>query len=176
MIFITLGTHEQPFDRIIREVNRLIKQDIIKEEVFMQVGYCYNIIPLCPHEEFLSLVEMNEYIKKARVAVVHGGLGSIMQVFINKKIPVVVPRQAQFGEHVDDHQVLFSKRIAGDKKILAVFDIEELGDKIVNYEKELIRLGISEDPEKDMEKKSRVFASKLDKICRELVKKPDNDI
>lgn len=176
MIFVTLGTHEQPFDRIIREINRLIKQGIIKEEVFMQVGYCYNTTPLCSYDNFLSMAEMNEYMKKARVVVVHGGLGSIVQAFINKKVPVVVPRQSQFGEHVDDHQVLFSKRIADDKKIIVVFDIQELGDKIINYDRELTRLGISGDPEKDIEKRSKIFASKLDKICRKLVKKTNNDI
>ena len=176
MIFVTLGTHEQPFDRIIIEINRLIKKGAIEEEVFMQVGYRYNTIPVCPYEQFLSMTEMNDHIKKARVVVVHGGLGSIMQAFINKKVPVVVPRQSQFGEHVDDHQLLFSKRIADDKKIIAVFDIEELGDKLLNYSSELTRLGISGDPGKDIEKRSKIFASKLDKICRELVKKTNNDI
>ncbi len=176
MIFVTLGTHEQPFDRIIREINRLIKQGIIKEEIFMQVGHRYNIIPACPYEKFLSMIEMDEYMKKARIVVVHGGLGSIIQAFINKKVPIVVPRQVQFGEHVDDHQLLFSKRIAGDKKVITVFDIQELGDKILNYSRELIRLGISGNPGKDIEKRSKIFASKLDKICRELVKKTNNDI
>ena len=47
MIFVTLGTHEQPFDRLIGEINHIIEKNIITEDFFVQVGYRYNIIPNC---------------------------------------------------------------------------------------------------------------------------------
>ncbi len=39
MIFVTVGTHEQPFNRLIKEVDRLVETGIIKDEVFIQTGY-----------------------------------------------------------------------------------------------------------------------------------------
>lgn len=38
MIFVTVGTHEQPFNRLIQEVDRLKRENIIKDEVQMQTG------------------------------------------------------------------------------------------------------------------------------------------
>jgi UDP-N-acetylglucosamine transferase subunit ALG13 len=172
MIFITLGTHEQPFNRLIKEINHLVKDNIIQEEVFMQAGYINEVAPSVPHERFISSAEMDVYLKKARVIIVHGGLGSIVRALNNKKIPIVVPRQKKFGEHVDDHQVIFSSKLSMEKKIIAVLDIRELGGKILNYESELTRLGMSENREKDFKKRADIFAGKLDKICQDLVRKP----
>lgn len=33
MIFVTVGTHEQPFNRLIKEVDRLVADGKIKEKV-----------------------------------------------------------------------------------------------------------------------------------------------
>ena len=44
MIFVTVGTHEQQFDRLIKEVDRLKKENLIQDEVFIQTGYS-NYIP-----------------------------------------------------------------------------------------------------------------------------------
>ena len=51
------------------------------------------------------------------------------------KTPIVVPRQHQFNEHVNDHQVEFARNV--EKRmgtIIPVEDIEELGDVITNYD------------------------------------------
>ena len=37
MIFVTVGTHEQPFNRLIQEVDRLKRENIIKDEVMVDV-------------------------------------------------------------------------------------------------------------------------------------------
>ena len=39
MIFVTVGTHEQPFDRLIKKIDELKRDDIITEEVFIQTGF-----------------------------------------------------------------------------------------------------------------------------------------
>ena len=51
------------------------------------------------------------------------------------KTPIVVPRQHQFDEHVNDHQVDFSRNVAQRMgTIILVEDIETLGDIIKNYD------------------------------------------
>ena len=48
------------------------------------------------------------------------------------KIPIVVPRQKTFGEHVNDHQVDLAAGGAG-RQNCSVYDIGELGSKIEEY-------------------------------------------
>ena len=48
---------------------------------------------------------MNELVEKARIVITHGGPSSFLMVLQKGKIPIVVPRQKQFDEHVNDHQV-----------------------------------------------------------------------
>lgn len=51
------------------------------------------------------------------------------------KTPIVVPRQHQFNEHVNDHQVEFARNVAQRMgTIIPVEDIETLGDIITNYD------------------------------------------
>ena len=39
MIFVTVGTHEQPFDRLIQYVDQLKKEKVIEEDIVMQTGF-----------------------------------------------------------------------------------------------------------------------------------------
>ena len=52
------------------------------------------------------------------------------------KIPIVVPRNQMFGEHVNNHQVEFAKEYY-DKNglIIPVFNIDDIADTIVCYDK-----------------------------------------
>lgn len=42
MIFVTVGTHEQQFDRLVRCVDRLKAEGKITEEVMIQTGFSKN--------------------------------------------------------------------------------------------------------------------------------------
>ena len=78
---------------------------------------------------------MLENVKNARIVITHGGPSSFIVPLQIGKVPIVVPRQHKFNEHVNDHQVEFvrdvSKRMG---TIIDVEDIEELGDVISNYD------------------------------------------
>ena len=39
MIFLPVGTHEQPFDRLIKAIDEFVEEGVIQQEVFMQIGY-----------------------------------------------------------------------------------------------------------------------------------------
>jgi UDP-N-acetylglucosamine transferase subunit ALG13 len=49
---------------------------------------------------------------EAAVVVCHGGPGTILGARHLGAVPIVVPRQHRLGEHVDDHQVAFARRLA----------------------------------------------------------------
>ena len=173
MIFVTVGTHEQPFDRLIREVDRLKAQSVISDEVFIQLGYSRYIPTHCKYQQFLGYPQWEAMVKDAHIVITHGGPGSIMLALHNGKVPIAVPCTRQYGEHVDDHQLQFVKRMEQKGRLLAVYEIEELHEKIVNYDALVHELypqgsekitGIQDVSE---------FARRLDIICKDLLERKE---
>lgn len=134
MIFVTVGTHEQPFDRLVGEIDRLVESGAIKEDVFIQRGFGTRAPQHCPSTELVPPAEMTRYVHAARLVVTHGGPGSILLPLSLGKPPIVVPRQSRFGEHVDDHQVAFARRLAALKKVVTIEEISLLADAIMGYD------------------------------------------
>lgn len=130
MIFVTVGTHEQQFNRLIKYVDRMESD----EEIIIQRGYSDYEPRNCKWEDMMPYPQMVENVKAARIVITHGGPSSIMMPLQMGKIPIVVPRQKKFGEHVNDHQVEFIKKISETAAIIPVYDIDDLKDIIDNYD------------------------------------------
>ena len=135
MIFVTVGTHEQGMDRLLIELDRLIENKLIECEVVAQIGYSDYKPKNYKYKELISYDEMDELVKKADIVITHGGPGSIFHAIHYKKVPIVVPRNPVYNEHVDEHQILFCKRLVANKRIIPVYEIKELGNCILNYDK-----------------------------------------
>lgn len=133
MIFVSVGTHEQQFDRLIKFIDDLKTKGKINEEVYIQSGYSKYESRQCKYKNLIQHAEMVDQIRNCRIFICHGGPGTIFLAFKNKKIPVVVPRMKKYGEHVDNHQVDFVKRLEGKKKIVAVYEINDLKKVILNF-------------------------------------------
>lgn len=131
MVFVTVGTHEQPFDRLVRAVDGLVADGALTEPVFVQTGYCTYEPEHCEWERFVPAPEMGRRMEEADVVVTHGGPSSFVEAMAAGKVPVVVPRLSRFGEHVNDHQDAFvrlvAERLGG---IVPVYDVADLGGAI----------------------------------------------
>ena len=136
MIFVTVGTHEQQFNRLVEEVDKLKEDGVIKEDVFIQTGFSTYEPKHCQWSKLISYKEMNNKIKEARIIITHGGPASFIAPLQIGKIPIVVPRQEKCGEHVNDHQLEFAKNVEErNKNIIPVYDIKDLKEKILDYDK-----------------------------------------
>lgn len=134
MIFVTVGTHEQPFDRLLKEVDYLVEKGVITEEVFIQTGYSTYIPKYCKWSKLLSFDKMNELMEKADIIITHGGPATFMSAIAKGKKPIVVPRLEKYGEHVNDHQLDFSKQVRDRyNSILVVEEVVDL-ENYVNQE------------------------------------------
>ncbi|WP_312065993.1 glycosyltransferase [Leuconostoc lactis] len=111
MIFVTVGTHEQSFNRLIEAVDNLVRDNQIVEPVFMQIGYSTYLPKYTEYSKFLDFEKMNHMIESADVIVTHGGPASFLNAISSGKRPVVVPRQLKFNEHVNNHQIEFVEQI-----------------------------------------------------------------
>ena len=136
MIFITVGTHEQSFDRLLKCIDKMIEDGQINEEVIVQKGYTdyepknYKAEKLIPYEQ------MQENIKNARIVVTHGGPASFIAPLSIGKIPIVVPRKKEFNEHVNNHQLEFAREVSKRMKNIIVAETdEEIINSIMNYDK-----------------------------------------
>ena len=134
MIFVTNGTHEQAFNRLIRKMDELVESGVITEEVIAQIGYETEEPKHIKWERLFPYEMMSELYDQARIIITHGGPASFIMALEKNKIPIVVPRKAELGEHINDHQVIFCNEVANRKKnIIVVNDISTLGDVILNY-------------------------------------------
>ena len=134
MIFVTVGTHEQPFNRLVECVDNLKRDGLIDEEVIVQIGYCTYEPKYCTWKKLFPYKKMVELVDKARIVITHGGPSSFIMPLRVGKTPIVVPRKYEFDEHVNNHQVAFSKAVAERMgTICVVEDVEKLGETIKNY-------------------------------------------
>lgn len=92
-----------------------------------------------------------------------GGPASFIMPLQIGKTPIVVPRQHQFNEHVNDHQVEFARNVAQRMgTIIPVEDINTLGDIITNYDQIVAGMGHG------MSSNNAKFNEELEKLVDEL--------
>jgi UDP-N-acetylglucosamine transferase subunit ALG13 len=122
MIVVTVGTHEQPFDRLLTAVAGLGDQ----EPLLVQYGT--GTIASGPGKwvDFLSFDELAERAKGARAFICHAGVGSIVLARRCGHRPIIMPRRPEHGEHVDEHQLELSRRLHAAGLVTVVEDALEL--------------------------------------------------
>lgn len=141
MIFVTVGTHEQPFNRLLKCIDKMVEDGKIKEKVIIQKGYTEYEPVHCESYKLIGYDEMQKYIEEARIVITHGGPASFIAPISIGKIPVVVPRRYKYNEHVNDHQLEFVRQIEKRmKNIIVAENEEEIIDSIVNYDKKIEEL------------------------------------
>lgn len=140
MIFVCCGTQVYQFDRLLIELDNLIKNGVIeKDELFVQTGTLNYIPKYYSYKPFLSHEEFDEYILKADLIISHGGTGALIGASKLGKNIIAVPRLKQFGEHVDDHQIQIVKILEKHGYIRAVYDINSLGNTIIDAKERPIK-------------------------------------
>lgn len=165
MIFVTVGTHEQPFNRLIKKVDELVASGDIKEKVVVQTGFSTYKPKHCEAHKMMSFDEMQQALKDARIVITHGGPSSFIEALQFGKVPIVVPRQEKYHEHVNDHQVEFTKLIAKRmNNIIPVYDVNNLLNTINDYN-EITKI---KNPGESSNNKQ--FNEKLEKIVTDLLK------
>jgi UDP-N-acetylglucosamine transferase subunit ALG13 len=114
MIVYTLGTIFFPFDRAINWLQILLEEEIIAEHVLLQHGATSTAKlthPLLTSVTSLSLEEMHSAVKQSSLVISHAGQGSTRMLAELGASFVLIPRLKRYGEHVDDHQLLFARAV-----------------------------------------------------------------
>ena len=131
MIFVTLGTQDKPFNRLLEAIDKEIDKGNIKGEVVVQAGCTkyesknnMKVFDLIPMDEFDKL--MNE----CDLLITHGGVGSIVGGLNKNKKVIAVPRLEKYGEHVNDHQLQIIENFDKAGYIIGCINLDDLEDKL----------------------------------------------
>ena len=130
MIFVTLGTQDKEFTRLLEAIDREIEKGNIKECVVVQAGYTKYESKNMEIFDLISTDEFNKYIKSSDLIITHGGAGSILTAIKNNKKVIAAARLYKYKEHTNDHQKQIVKEFADEGYILELRDFNKLGKLI----------------------------------------------
>lgn len=120
--FVTTGSHDQPFTRLLDAVEDAAARGRLPTPVLVQAGAGADRAAADDVRRiaYLSPGEFAEAVAQAELVVTHGGAGAIATVLRSGKRPVVMARRAADGEHVDDHQRELVDKLADLDLVVAV--------------------------------------------------------
>lgn len=134
MIFVTVGTHYQGFERLIKKMDEIAGN--IDEEVVAQIGSTKYEPKNMTYFSFTEDEEQFlELCKKARIIITHAGIGNLFKIHSFQKPAIIVPRSKKFNEVVDDHQLEITEVLKNEEEAVVVYDIEDLEDALKKAKK-----------------------------------------
>jgi UDP-N-acetylglucosamine transferase subunit ALG13 len=126
LILVTLGTHPKPMDRLVVALEDILASGVVDDEIIITAP-AYGEQPSRARALGIQPFDvLTEMARTARAMITHGGPASIALAFSCGHIPLVVPRDPAFGEHVDDHQIRFAAWLAERRDITVVLDMADL--------------------------------------------------
>ena len=135
MIFVTLGTQDKSFKRLLDDIQECINKGIINDKVIVQAGYTKYDSKNMQIFDLLDKDEFDKYIKECDLLITHGGVGSILTGLKNNKKVIASPRLFKYNEHMNDHQKQIVSRFSEMGYILAYNDGDSLGDVLEKSKK-----------------------------------------
>ncbi len=127
-IFVTVGSQQFQFNRLLKELNKL---DNSKYEIFAQIGNSSYMPTNYAYTPFLNPQEFKNHINKADLIITHAGTGAIMNSLKLNKPIIAVARLAKYHEHVDNHQLEIVRLFQQKNYIIGLEEVDNL-DKIIN--------------------------------------------
>ena len=97
-VFVTVGTREEPFTRLIQGVEDLVRKGVIKQKVIVQTGYTKFTSDIMEVFNVSSLEKTNELIMNAHYVITQESSGIGSQCLKCGTRFIVMPRDYQYGE------------------------------------------------------------------------------
>lgn len=128
LVFVTVGTDHHRFDRLMDAMDEWTTRNP-GVGVFVQHGTAHPVRG-AESSPFLRPERFRELLAAASAVVCPGGPGGIMETRAAGLRPIVMPRRGSLGEHVDDHQLAFSRFLAEHDLVTLAEDAGDLFDAL----------------------------------------------
>lgn len=158
MIFVTLGTQDKPFNRLLEVLEKEILDGKIKERVVVQAGCTNYKSDVMEVFDLISLDKFEEMMNNCDLLITHGGVGSVISGLSKGKKVIAVARLARYGEHVNDHQLQIVENFNEQGYIIGLSDVNSLSEALTKVK--------SFEP-----KKYKSNTDKMIKLVEELIEK-----
>jgi UDP-N-acetylglucosamine--N-acetylmuramyl-(pentapeptide) pyrophosphoryl-undecaprenol N-acetylglucosamine transferase len=119
--FVAVGTHGEPYHRLLRMVERAADAGVLPRPIVAQTGAAEWRAPGVESRRWMSRGEVEQSLRDAEVVVCHGGAGILSSALSAGRRPLVAPRRARLGEHIDDHQEQLAGKLA-ERRLAVVLD------------------------------------------------------
>jgi UDP-N-acetylglucosamine transferase subunit ALG13 len=136
LIFLCVGSREYQFDRLLKEIDNLLKENKIDEEVFAQIGQS-NYKP--KHYQYVRYMSPDDFRQKqldADLIISHGGTGALVAALKLGKKVIAVPRLVKYQEHIDDHQIQVCDMLEKQQYLKVVYEMSDLYGMIQQVKKQ----------------------------------------
>jgi UDP-N-acetylglucosamine transferase subunit ALG13 len=127
VIFVTVGTHTAPFDRLVQAADAYAVAS--GEDVVIQRGAAGYIPKVARSFTFCDSSEMERLIVESQLVVCHAA-DTILDAIRLRRPVIAVPRRRRFREHLNDHQVHLAAALADRSVVIAVDDLNGLSAAI----------------------------------------------
>lgn len=121
---VTLGTERFPFPRALDQALPALPDGV---EALIQTGHTPPPGTSLPSRPWVPASELLRAVAAADVVITHAGVGSVLATLRAGKHPVVIPRHATLGEHVDNHQLELATTVADQGLATVVAPDDDLG-------------------------------------------------
>lgn len=136
MIFVTLGTQDKEFKRLVDIIYKYLENSNSDEKIIIQYGntkYDYDEFKEFKNVkcfDFISPEDFEKYLNEADFVITHAGVGTIINGLNHNKKLIVVPRLKKYKEHVNDHQLQITENFAYEGYIIEYKEDDDLQDLI----------------------------------------------
>lgn len=122
-VVVTLGSQQDySFHRLVARLARVLPSGT---DVLWQTGSTDGHRHGIEGVEFVASDVLDAAMAQADLVIAHAGVGSALAAFGSGRHPLLVPRRASYGEHVDDHQVQIAAEL-GRRGLATVCGADEL--------------------------------------------------
>ena len=130
LIFVTLGTQDKGFPRLLKAIEKAIDKGYIKDEVIVQAGVTDFTSDKMKIYNLLSMDQFDYYVKTCDLLITHGGVGSILNGLNNNKKVIAAARLEKYDEHESDHQIQIIEAFVKLNYIMKLEDFDKLNETI----------------------------------------------
>lgn len=134
MIFVTLGTQDKEFKRLLEAIQKQIDKGIIKDKVVVQAGYTSFESKDMEIFDYIVKDDFEKFMGTCDILITHGGVGSIMTGLNAGKKIIAAARLKEFGEHTNDHQVQIIEKFDQEGYVVALNDFDKLDEALKKVE------------------------------------------
>lgn len=126
MIFVSLGTQDKPFVRLLD----YLEHSDIKDKIIVQAGFTDYESKKFEIHKYLDKDDFDKYIDEADLVICHGGVGTIVSCLNKNKKVLAVPRLSKYKEHQNDHQLQIVNAYYQKGYLVMMNDGDDFDDKV----------------------------------------------